>query len=48
MLIALIVPLVLATLLFMMILVRSAVKRRAIPNLEAIVVGAVVNFFDTL
>jgi uncharacterized membrane protein YfcA len=48
MLIALLVPLALAALLFSIILVRSAIKRRALPNLEAVVVGAVVNFFDTL
>jgi len=48
MLIALLVPLVLATLLFIGILVRAAVERRAVPNVEAVVVGAIVNFFDTL
>src|SRR3954470_22145993 len=48
MLIALLVPLGLAVLLFSFILVRSAIERRVLPNLEAGVVGAVVNFFDTL
>jgi uncharacterized membrane protein YfcA len=48
MLIALLVPLLLATLLFAIILIRSALERRAIPNIEAVVVGAIVNFFDTL
>ena len=48
MLIALLVPLALAILLFGVILIRSAIERRAVPKLEAIVVGAVVNFFDTL
>jgi len=48
MLIALLVPLLLATLLFAVILVRSAVERRAVPNVEAMVVGAIVSFFDTL
>ncbi len=48
MLIALLVPLALAILLFSVILIRSAIERRAVPKLEAIVVGAVVNFFDTL
>src|SRR4051812_42180155 len=48
MLIALLVPLVLATLLFTGILVRAAVERRAVPKVEAVVVGAIVNFFDTL
>jgi uncharacterized membrane protein YfcA len=48
MLIALLVPLALAILLYTAILVRSAVARRAIPNVEALIVGAVVCFFDTL
>jgi uncharacterized membrane protein YfcA len=48
MLIALLVPLGLAVLLFAFILVRSAIERRVLPNLEAVVVGAIVNFFDTL
>jgi uncharacterized membrane protein YfcA len=48
MLIALLVPLVLATLLFAIILIRSALERRAVPNVEAMVVGAIVSFFDTL
>ncbi|MFL6758913.1 TSUP family transporter [Sphingomonas sp.] len=48
MLIALLVPLSLAILLFSTILVRSAAKQRARPNLEAVFVGAVVSFFDTL
>ena len=48
MLIALLVPLVLAILLFTIILVRSAVERRALPRTEAVLVGAIVSFFDTL
>jgi uncharacterized membrane protein YfcA len=48
MLIALLVPLVLAILLFTIILVRSAVERRALPRAEAVLVGAIVSFFDTL
>ena len=48
MLIALLVPLSLAILLFALILIRSAIARRARPNLEAMAVGAIVNFFDTL
>ena len=48
MLIALLVPLGLAILLFGFILVRSAIERHAAPSLEAIAVGAIVNFFDTL
>lgn len=48
MLVALLVPLVLAVLAFAFILVRAAVARHATPNLEAIVLGAITNFFDTL
>ena len=48
MLIALLVPLGLATLLFSAMLVRAAVRKQAGPNLEAVVLGAVTNFFDTL
>ena len=48
MLIALLIPLGLAILLFAVILVRSAIAKRALPNSEMLAVGAVVNFFDTL
>lgn len=48
MLIALLVPLSLAILLFAAILVRSALAKRAVPSFEAMLVGAIVNFFDTL
>jgi uncharacterized membrane protein YfcA len=48
MLIALLVPLSLAILVFGFILVRAAIAKRAAPNFEAMVVGAIVNFFDTL
>jgi uncharacterized membrane protein YfcA len=48
MLTALLVPLGLAILVFGFILVRATIARRATPNLEAAVVGAVVSFFDTL
>jgi uncharacterized membrane protein YfcA len=48
MLIALLVPLALAILLFAGILIRSAIAKRALPSGEAMVAGAVVNFFDTL
>ena len=48
MLIALLVPLALAILLFAFILIRSALAKRTVPKLEMIAVGAVVNFFDTL
>jgi len=48
MLIALLVPVVLASLLFVGVLVKAAVARRATPTTEAMVLGAVVSFFDTL
>ena len=48
MLIALLVPLVLAILMFAAILARAAIAKRAIPNGESLLVGAIVNFFDTL
>jgi uncharacterized membrane protein YfcA len=48
MLIALLVPLALAILLFAVILIRTALAKRAVPSVEAMVVGAIVNFFDTL
>jgi len=48
MLIALLVPLCLAIIFFVIVLARSAVERRAWPPLEAIALGAVVSFFDTL
>lgn len=48
MLIALLVPLVLAILAFTAILLRAARARRATPSLEGVVLGAITNFFDTL
>lgn len=48
MLIALIVPVVLATLMFTFVLVQAAIKARAAPTIETVVLGAVVSFFDTL
>jgi uncharacterized membrane protein YfcA len=48
MLIALLVPLSLAILVFAAILIRAAVAKRAVPNFEAGLVGAIVCFFDTL
>lgn len=48
MLVALLVPLGLAILLFGFFLARAAIAARAAPTLEAILLGAVVSFFDTL
>jgi uncharacterized membrane protein YfcA len=48
MLIALLVPIVLATLLFVAVLAKAAIRKHATPTLETIGLGAVVSFFDTL
>jgi uncharacterized membrane protein YfcA len=48
MLIALLVPIILATLVFTIVLVRAAIAGRAWPKVETLGLGAVVNFFDTL
>jgi uncharacterized membrane protein YfcA len=48
MLIALLVPLALATLAFSALFAWTAVKRRVAPRAEALGLGAVVSFFDTL
>ena len=48
MLIALLIPLGLAILFFAFFLTRAAIAERAAPKLEAIVLGAIVSFFDTL
>jgi uncharacterized membrane protein YfcA len=48
MLIALLVPLGLAILLFAFVLTRAAVAERTVPRPEALLLGAVVSFFDTL
>lgn len=48
MLIALLVPIALAFLLFAFVLVRSALAERAVPKGEAALLGAVTGFFDTL
>jgi uncharacterized membrane protein YfcA len=48
MLMALLVPIVLATLTFAAVLLKSAIVKRAKPTWESIGLGAVVSFFDTL
>lgn len=48
MLIALLVPMLLAIGLFSAIMIRSAIQCRAVPRIEGIILGAVVSFFDTL
>src|SRR5437868_4279917 len=48
MLIALLVPLGLAILLFALVLTRAAIAERATPRAEAMLLGFIVSFFDTL
>ena len=48
MLIALLVPLTLAIAFYAVVLIRSALAKRIIPSLEAVALGAITNFFDTL
>ena len=48
MLIALLVPLALAGVVCMAMLLRAFARRPAAPSIEAVVLGAVVSFFDTL
>jgi len=48
MLIALLVPIALATLLFSIVLIKAAIAKRAGPTAETMALGAVVSFFDTL
>ena len=48
MLLAILIPVCLAMLAYVAILLRAVIARRATPTLEAIALGAVVNFFDTL
>lgn len=47
-LIGLLIPLALASVVFIWVLARSAIQKRATPNPEAMGLGAVVAFFDTL
>lgn len=48
MLITLLIPLGLVAIICMFVLLSAAIRKRAVPNIEAMVLGAVVNFFDTL
>lgn len=48
MLIALLVPIALAFLLFTFIFIRAVIAKSASPSVEAMILGAVTNFFDTL
>lgn len=48
MLYALLVPIALTTFVFAVVLLKAAIEKRAWPTAETLVLGAVVNFFDTL
>src|SRR5262245_45051913 len=48
MLTALLIPLALAVVVYALMLLRAALARRAVPRLEAVALGALTNFFDTL
>lgn len=48
MLIAILIPLALAIMLYAAVLVRSVVVKRTVPSFEAVILGALTNFFDTL
>ena len=48
MLVAILVPLGLASLLFTFVLFRAAIAQRVRPSAEAMFLGAITNFFDTL
>ena len=48
MLTALLIPLALAVILYAAMLVRAVLARRAVPLPEAVALGAITNFFDTL
>ena len=48
MLTALLIPLALAVLVYALMLVRASLASRAVPRLEAVALGAITNFFDTL
>src|SRR5437868_5630370 len=46
-LIALLIPLAMAILVYALVLTRAAIAARATPRVESLLLGAVVNFFDT-
>ena len=48
MLIALLIPLALAITLYAVVLTRAVIARHVVPKWEAVILGAVTNFFDTL
>jgi uncharacterized membrane protein YfcA len=48
MLIALLIPLTLAILVYAIVLIRAVIARHVLPKWEAVILGAITNFFDTL
>lgn len=48
MLIALLIPITLAALVYIFLMVRASIAGRLVPKGEGVIVGAVTNFFDTL
>ena len=48
MLAALLVPIIIASLFYCGILIRAAIQRGAVPDIEAVALGTITNFFDTL
>lgn len=48
MLIALLIPILLAIVVYVAMVLRAALAARIVPKLELVVVGAITNFFDTL
>src|SRR5205809_8130364 len=48
MLIALLIPLALAIIVYAVVLMRAVIAKHVVPSWEAVIVGAVTNFFDTL
>ena len=48
MLLALLLPIILVTLVYLAVLIRAALARGARPRPEAVALGVVTNFFDTL
>ena len=48
MLVALLIPIGLAVIVYVLMLLRAALAVRAVPKIELVVVGAITNFFDTL
>ena len=48
MLVALLIPIGLAVIVYAAMLLRAAIAARAVPKIEGAILGAITNFFDTL